>query len=136
MRSFGFAGLLSATLLTAPAFAADVVAPMAPEAVPVEASGWTFTVAPYFWAAGISGDIAQFGAPEVHIDQKFGDILSDLDFAAMVIGEARYDRFSLFGDVIYAKISTDSATPRGIVAESVGLTTSTFIGTAGAGYSI
>ncbi|MET0943203.1 MAG: hypothetical protein ABWY13_17765 [Mesorhizobium sp.] len=136
MRSFGFAGLLSATLLTAPAFAADVVAPMAPEAVPVESGGWTFTVAPYFWAAGISGDIAQFGAPEVHIDQKFGDILSDLDFAAMVIGEARYDRFSLFGDVIYAKISTDSATPRGIVAETVGLTTSTFIGTAGAGYSI
>jgi hypothetical protein len=80
MRSFGFAGLLGATLLTAPAFAADVVAPMAPEPVPVESGGWTFTVAPYFWAAGISGDVAQFGAPEVAVDQTCSDILSDLDF--------------------------------------------------------
>jgi len=72
----------------------------------------------------------------VHINESFGDILKDLDFAGMAIGEARNDRFSLFGDVIYAKISSDAATPRGIVAETVNLTTSTFVGTAGAGYSL
>jgi hypothetical protein len=136
VRGFGLAGVLGAALLTAPAFAADVVAPMAPAAVPVEAGGWTFVVSPYFWAAGISGDVAQFGAPPVHIDERFKDILDDLDFGAMVIGEARNDRFSLFGDIIYVKISTDSATSRGIIAETVGVKTSSFIGTAGAGYSI
>jgi hypothetical protein len=136
MRACIFAGVLGALAMASPAIAADVVAPMAPEAVPIAAGQWTFTIAPYFWAARISGDVAQFGAPEVHINESFGDILKDLDFAGMAIGEARNDRFSLFGDVIYAKISSDAATPRGIVAETVNLTTSTFIGTAGAGYSI
>lgn len=26
-------------------------------------TGWTFTVAPYLWMAGIEGNVAQFGAP-------------------------------------------------------------------------
>ena len=49
---------------------------------------------PYFWAAGISGDVGQFGLPPVHIDADFGDIFDHLDFGAMAIGEARYDRYS------------------------------------------
>jgi hypothetical protein len=35
----------------------------------------------------------------------FGDILKDLDFGAMAIAEARYDRYSLFTDILYTKIS-------------------------------
>ena len=51
-----------------------------------------------FWAAGMSGDIAQFNLPTVNVDTKFGDILKNLDFAAMAIAEVRYDRYSIFGD--------------------------------------
>jgi len=136
MRASGAAGVFGIALFTAPAFAADVVAPNPPEVVPVKSEGWTFTVTPYFWAASITGNVGAFRAPQVHVDERFSDVWNDLDFGAMVMGEARYDRFSLFGDIIYVKVSTDSATPRGIIAGSVGLTTKSFIGTAGAGYSI
>ena len=117
--------------------AADLVTPMAPEARTIETkSGWTFSIAPYFWAAGLSGDVAQFGLPSAHVDASFSDIFKNLDFAAMGIGEARYDRFSLFTDVLYTKISVGKATPVGLLATGVGVTTETFAQTIGAGYTV
>ncbi len=129
--------LMLGLLAAVPAQAADVPIPMSPEQVEAEADGWTFAVSPYFWAAGLSGDIAQFGLPAtIHIDADFGDIFNNLDFAAMAIGEARYDRFSIFGDVMYTKLTVGSGTPRGIVADSVDVTSETFAGLVGAGYSL
>lgn len=126
-------GLITAT----PATAADIVSPVAPEAAETKVGDWTFAVSPYFWAAGLSGDIAQFGLPTtIHISPDFGDILQNLDFAAMAIGEARNDRYSIFGDVMYTKLSIDSGTPLGIVATSVDVTSETFAGLVGAGYSV
>lgn len=115
---------------------ADLDIPAPPSEKPVEQDGWRFAVSPYFWAAGLSGDTAQFGAPPVHLNLDFGDILRDLKFAAMVIGEARYGRYSLFGDFTYTKTESGSATPLGIVAQNVGVTSETFAGLVGAGYSI
>jgi len=132
-----FASVLAAGLLAiSPVRAADIYSTMAPELNQTEKDGWTFAFAPYLWAAGLSGDIAQFGLPEVHVDADFGDILDDLDFAAMAIGEARYDRYSIFGDIIYTKISSGSATPRGILASSVDVSSETFAGLIGAGYAV
>lgn len=70
------------------------------------------------------------------INASFTDIFDNLDFAAMVMGEARNGRFSLFGDVIYTKLSTGAATPLGVAATSVDLDASTFAGLAGVGYSV
>ncbi len=53
-----------------------------------------------------------------------------------MIGSARNGPYSLFGDLIYTKLSNDSATPRGILATSVDVESSTFAGLAGAGYSV
>ena len=93
-------------LLAESGMAADVYSPVTPEAKQVVTEeGWTFTVAPYFWAAGISGDVGLFGLPPVEVDASFSDIFDHLDFGAMAIGEARYDRYSIFGDIIYTKIS-------------------------------
>ncbi|HVK91398.1 MAG TPA: DUF481 domain-containing protein [Mycoplana sp.] len=117
--------------------AADIYSPMSPEAHQTTTeSGWTFTFAPYFWAAGLSGDVKAFGAPEIHIDASFSDIFDHLDFGAMAIGEARYGRYSIFADVMYTKISGEKGTPRGIVATDVELTSETFAGFLGAGYSL
>ncbi|MBZ9605431.1 hypothetical protein [Phyllobacterium chamaecytisi] len=126
------AGLLAAT----PVRAADITSPMAPELKQTERDGWTFAIAPYFWAAGMSGDAGLFGLPTVHLDMDFGDILKDLDFAAMAIAEARYDRYSLFTDILYTKISSGRGTPRGIIAGSVDVSSETFAGLIGAGYSV
>ncbi|WP_223216447.1 hypothetical protein [Rhizobium mesosinicum] len=117
--------------------AADFNSPMTPATHQTETeSGWTFTFAPYFWAAGLSGDVAQFGLPTVDVDMSFSDIFEHLDFGAMAIGEARYDRYSIFGDIIYTKISGSAGTPRGIVASEVEVSTETFAGLLGVGYSI
>ena len=129
--------VLSGLLLAYPAGAADVVSPVTPDPqTVVTESGWTFTVAPYFWAAGISGDVSQFGLPVVEVDARFSHILDNLDFGAMAIAEARYDRYSIFGDIIYVKLSSDSGTPRGILATSVDVSSETFSGLIGAGYSV
>jgi hypothetical protein len=98
--------------------------------------GWSFTVAPYFWMAGLSGDIAEFGAPPVSVDVKFADILKALDFSMMVVSEARYGRFSLSSDLLYLKLSTDKTTPKTPFAGSLGLGAKTLEATALAGYSL
>lgn len=88
---------------------------------PAPASGWTFTVSAYFWMSGIDGDVGQFGLPPVHVDMRFADIVETLDFGAMTVGEARYGRFGLFSDLIYVKTSDSSGTPRGVLANRVGV---------------
>lgn len=55
------AGLLAAS----PVCAADITSPMVPELKQTEKEGWTFAFAPYFWAAGMSGDSGVFGLPTV-----------------------------------------------------------------------
>ena len=127
---------LWAALSSTSAVAADLISAAAPDAVPVAEAGWTYSLTPYFWAAGLSGETSQFGLPTVDIDASFSDILDNLDFAAMLIGEARNGPYSLFGDLIYTKLSADSATPRGVLATSVDLESQTFAGLAGAGYSV
>lgn len=124
-------------LLNGAAFAADMVQAVSPQAQQIEtASGWKFTIAPYFWAAGISGNVAQFGLPSVDVDASFGDVWDHLKFGAMAIGEARYDRYSLFGDFLYTKISGSKATPFGVLADEGELDTEVFSGLLGAGYSV
>ncbi|MBZ9657226.1 DUF481 domain-containing protein [Phyllobacterium lublinensis] len=135
--SLAFVSMIAAGFLAAsPVCAADITSPMAPELKQTEQDGWTFAIAPYFWAAGMSGDSGVFGLPTVALDMDFGDILNNLDFAAMAIGEARYERYSIFSDIMYTKISNGSGTPRGIVARNVDVTSQTFAGLLGAGYSV
>jgi hypothetical protein len=98
--------------------------------------GWTGSVTPYLWMAGLSGDVAQFGAPQVHVSADFGDILKNLDFAMMITGVARHDRLNIFGDFMYVKVSTGNGTPRGIIADRVNLKSETFAGMVGAGYAL
>ena len=117
--------------------AADLPLP-GQEVVVTTATGpsWSFAVAPYIWAAGISGDVAQFGLPAVEIDASFGDLLDHLDFAAMMVSEIRYGRFGLFSDLMYVKISGSAGTPFGILAESVSVDTESLAFTAAPEYRI
>ncbi|MEQ1954482.1 hypothetical protein [Mesorhizobium sp. CN2-181] len=137
MKAAIVCSLMLGSLFVSAANAADAVSPVTPDAkTTTTESGWTFTVAPYFWAAGLSGETGVFGLPPVDIDFKFGDILKDLDFAAMAIGEARYERYSIFGDIMYTKISTGSGTPHGILADHVDVSSETFAGLLGGGYAL
>jgi hypothetical protein len=125
--------LSSATI----AGAADIAPLLAPTAQPQETeSGWKFTIAPYFWVAGLTGDVGQFGLPPVHVDASFSDIWDKLDFAFMAMGEARNGPYSIFGDVIYTKLSASGSTPNGILANSVDVDSTSFSALLGVGYAI
>lgn len=113
-------------MLTLPVRAADVISATAPTVEPVISDGWTFSVTPYFWVAGLSGETRAFGLPAIDIDADFRDIWDNLDFAAMAVVDARYGRHSIFGDLIYTKLSADSDTPLGVLATSVDISAETF----------
>ncbi|NLS03549.1 hypothetical protein HGP14_09275 [Rhizobium sp. P32RR-XVIII] len=130
--------VLSGMLLAAPgiSLAADPAPAFAPTPETTVQDEWSFSFAPYLWTAGISGDTAVFGLPEVHINQSFGDILADIDFGFMAAGDARYGPFSIVTDIEYVRITSDAATPRGVLADEVDLKSVTFTALVGAGYTV
>jgi hypothetical protein len=87
---------------------------------------WSFGLAPYVWTAGISGNVAAFGAPTANIDVSPVDVLEDLDMAFMGVGEARYGRWGLFMDIVYSDVSTDSKNTPGPLFGSASVTAETF----------
>ncbi len=130
------AGILTTLFLASPTVAADLLPASAPQPVPQSQSGWTFSVSPYFWIAGLDGKSQVFGLPTVDISQNFSDILPDLDFAFMAAGDARYDRYSIFTDLSYVRVTTSSATPRGIIADDVSVKSVTFTAMVGGAYTL
>jgi hypothetical protein len=142
MRRFNH-GARVATLVAALVLACTSQTPAADMAMDEEvvvfeetAPGWSFAIAPYFWMAGMEGDIAEFGAPPVNVDISFSDILDSLDFSLMAVAEARYDRFSVFSDFLFLKMSPEAVTPFGVIANTVQLTSKTMEFTAMAGYAL
>jgi hypothetical protein len=122
-------------MLLEPALAADLPQSPAPDFAgeTAPASGWTFSVTPYLFAAGISGNVAQGGTPTIHVDADFNDLLQHLKFGAMMTGEARNGAFGIFSDLMYVKIGENVDGPLGA---TVGLTSSTFTGTAMGEYRV
>lgn len=99
--------------------------------------GWQFTITPYLWMAGQEGTIGirRTGA-EVEVDQSFGDILSDLRFAAMGTFEARNDRLILMADAIYLSVGTEIEGSRDPQFFSGEVELDTFIATGAVGYRV
>ena len=118
-------------VLAGSANAADLPLPTEPVVVaPALAPEWEISIAPYFWMAGLNGDIALFGLPEVELDESFSDIIKTFDIGAMAVTEVRRGRFGIFSDLMYAKTSDGSGTPRGVLADSVELDSQTLTLTA------
>jgi hypothetical protein len=74
-------------------------------------NGWTFSVSPYLWAAGIKGKTGTLpGLPAADVDQSFSDIFDDLQFSGMLFWTARKDRFGIAGDLQYVEtLAKDNA---------------------------
>ncbi len=97
--------LASATLT--PATAADL-------APAPDTSEWRFTLAPYVWGVGLSGDVGLFGKGPVDVDIPFSDILENLDFAAMGVAEAHNGTWGVFVDLNYTSLSADKSRSRAL----------------------
>ena len=75
---------------------------------PAPPSPWSFQLVPYLWLVGIGGDIS--GPREsVSVNAGIGDVLSHLDGGLMLVGEAHYRQWFLFGDFDYARLSADGS---------------------------
>src|SRR5262249_14843216 len=97
------------SLLITPTLAADLGAlPPPPEPPPVVApqSGWQFRFAPYAWATSLNGNATVHGIKS-NVNLSFIDILQKSDSLVALMGyaEARCDRFSIFGDANWARLT-------------------------------
>jgi opacity protein-like surface antigen len=108
--------IVAALFIASSAAAADLDVAYEPITPITEPGGfedrWQFASAIYLWAPSVSGTLGydtRIGPVEVDIDASFSDLLEYLDFAFMAITEARYDRFGVFGDLVYTKLSGDGS---------------------------
>lgn len=76
-------------------------------------SGWQFAVAPYFFAAALSGTVGARGRT-VEVDASFGNVWEKLDIGLMGTFEARKGRFVSFNDFFWTKLSAERDTPGGL----------------------
>ena len=79
---------------------------------------WTFSVQPYVWLPGLDAQL-RYGPPpaggsgaNVSIDTD--GVLDALNFFAMVQGEARKGRWSIFGDLIYVDFGKQDSQVRSV----------------------
>ncbi|HEX2653078.1 MAG TPA: hypothetical protein VHN11_05450 [Xanthobacteraceae bacterium] len=69
--------------------------------------GWRFSIAPYFWAAGINGDVGVRNV-STYFDVSFSDILQHLTFGGMLLSEARKDKLAFFLAPLYDRLGDHS----------------------------
>ena len=89
-----------------PALAALAMAFAAPQA---SASGdWEWMVAPYLWGAGISTDMQNDSPPvDGSSDERFLDLLDELDGVFSVHLEGQNDEWGMFGDFLYLGLASE-----------------------------
>lgn len=119
-RLLQFAQLPSVAMLltvlsgTLPATAADIPDQVQPFVA--DESAWSYELVPYFWAPGLKGDTALFGAPPVSVDVKFHELFDAIDWSEfppvfMGYGEIRKDRIGLYVDLIHFALEVDAREP-------------------------
>lgn len=68
------------------------------------------TITPYFWAAGMKGDVAPVaGLPTVETDSSFSDILDELQLGLASAFEVRMGQWAFVGDLSYVDTGVSAA---------------------------
>lgn len=71
--------------------------------------GFRFSLTPYLWAAGITGNVDYDNGKHAHAHLSSDKVLSNLSVGGMVDGEAHYGRFGIMGNAVYAKLSNNGS---------------------------
>ena len=74
-------------------------------------SGREIVFAPYLWGTAIDGTSTIGTLPPLDIDASFGDLLSNLDFAASIHTEFRFDDWVFVIDPTYLSLGIDAELP-------------------------
>ena len=93
-----------------------------------ESKPWSINFAPYGWVTAVDGTVTLRGITS-HVHESGIEVLKSLQFAFMAAAEIRYKRWGILGDFIYAKTSSLSSTPRGILFSTTTADLEQFIGT-------
>lgn len=80
--------------------------------IEVPEEGWRFAVTPYMWLASIGGKTTVRGQ-EVSVEIPFSEIADNLEFGAMIHGEAKSRRWGLMVDWKYMNLGETRATSSG-----------------------
>lgn len=67
-----------------------------------------WTIAPYFWGAGVTLDVAVNNNPVIGADASLSDLLDKLDSVFMGHFEGRGNKFGAFVDTIYMSLSDNN----------------------------
>jgi hypothetical protein len=70
--------------------------------------GWEVVILPYLWALSLNGTVAVKGQKS-DVDMTFGDILDNLNIAAMANLEVRKGRFGVFASPLYSQLEDDAS---------------------------
>ena len=65
---------------------------------------WHFIAAPYFWFAGLKGNVSVKGVADIPIDESFSDVFSHFHFGLLAHFEGRKDRLGFATDVMYMDV--------------------------------
>jgi opacity protein-like surface antigen len=93
---------------------------------------WSFRVAPYLWATALNGDIGVDGLKS-HINASVGEVIDHVEGGAMLTAEARYGRWGIVTDFIYADLADRKFFDAGLI-ESVKLHVNQYIWTQAGAY--
>ena len=77
---------------------------------------WSFRLAPYVWATALNGDTGVDGL-DTHVNASMGEVIEHVDGGAMFTAEARYQRWGLVTDFIYADIADRKFYDHGLVEQ-------------------
>lgn len=85
----------------------------APAAAETAAAGPGFALLPYFWAAGIEGDV-RVGPTPAPVSAEFDDLVENLEGGLMLAAEARFERgFGALADLTWMDLAQEAAGPPG-----------------------
>jgi hypothetical protein len=93
-----------------------------------ETKPWSINFAPHGWVTAVNGTITLRDITS-QLHESAIETLKSLEFAFMAAAEIRYKRWGILGDFIYAKTSSLSSTPRGILFSTATEDLEEFIGT-------
>lgn len=96
--------LLTGVLLPAAASFADEVKP-----IPTISDEFRFSVTPYLWGAGLTGNLDYNNVQRVHTHIDSGKVLNNLSIGGMLDGEVHYGRWGFMGNAVFAKLSNNSS---------------------------
>lgn len=116
--------LLGSILCSAGTSSPSFEEPLAPAA---EASPWSCKVGVYGWLQAVEGDVAARGI-STPVDISITKILENLDVAVMGVVEIGHGRWSFLADSNYVELSVNEPTPFGLIAPSLDVNYTEFVG--------